>query len=313
MSVQSSSHPIRSGEAICGKVTLHYQDEGLIHNPPLILIMGLGSQLTVWPSELVNQLINEGFRVIRFDNRDIGLSSDAGTGIRPDLPRTMLRARLRLPIKANYTLFDMATDCLKLIEFLNLEKVHVVGASMGGMIAQIFAALYPHRTLSLTSIMSTTNEPGLPLPRWDILMNMAGYGVPKGHQKEIAVSRSLSFWKKISSPLFPTPDEEIIARVSSDFDRAYRPKGYLRQSHAIMATGGFRRLLKNIDCPTQIIHGKNDPLVSYKGGEDSARSIRNSRLELINGMGHDFPKQLMPRLAALISLNAHRAKQDSHP
>ncbi|RLP55994.1 MAG: alpha/beta hydrolase [Ketobacter sp.] len=297
-------HPVRQGQANCGPVTIHYQDEGYLTDKPLLLIMGLGSQLTLWPTELVNTLVDEGFRVIRFDNRDIGLSSSANNGIDADLKKAMLRSRLRLPIKSNYTLFDMVSDCINLLDHLDLPKVHVVGASMGGMIAQLFAALYPHRTLSLTSIMSTTNEPWLPMPRMDILLNMAGYGVPRGHEKEIAIARSLQFWKKISSPMYPTPDEEILARLAADFDRAYRPSGYLRQSHAIIATGGFRKLLRNIDCPTQIIHGSSDPLVNKRGGIDSAKSIRRAKLELIKGMGHDFPKQLLPRLGELIAYNA---------
>ncbi|WP_407656842.1 alpha/beta fold hydrolase [Ketobacter alkanivorans] len=273
----------------------------------MILIMGLGSQLTLWPAQLVDNLISEGFRVIRFDNRDIGLSAVVSNGVRADLPNSMLRSRLRLPIESNYTLYDMVRDTAELLDALHIDKAHVVGASMGGMIAQLFSALYPHRTLSLTSIMSTTNEPGLPLPRWDILLNLGGFGVKKGHDKETAVMRSLQFWKKISSPKFPTPDDEIITRLQSDYDRSYRPASYLRQSHAIIATGGFKRLLSRINSPTQIVHGSSDPLVHKKGGIASAKAIRNAKLELISGMGHDFPKQLIPKLTELIVFNALQA------
>lgn len=304
----STHHPIRSGNVQVNGITLHYQDEGYLTDPAMLLIMGLGSQLTLWPELLINNLISEGFRVIRFDNRDIGLSAVVNNGKRADLPNAMLRSRLRLPIDCNYTLYDMVRDTAGLMDALSINRAHIVGASMGGMIAQLFSALYPHRTLSLTSIMSTTNEPGLPLPRWDILMNLAGYGVKKGHDKETAVMRSLQFWKKISSPKYQTPDEEIIARLESDFDRSYRPAGYLRQSHAIIATGGFKRLLSRINSPTQIIHGNDDPLVHKKGGIASARAIRNAKLELISGMGHDFPKQLIPKLTELIVFNALQAK-----
>jgi len=303
----STHHPVRTGNAKVNGITLHYQDEGYITDPAMILIMGLGSQLTLWPAQLVDNLISEGFRVIRFDNRDIGLSAVVSNGIRADLPNSMLRSRLRLPIKSNYTLYDMVRDTAELLDALHIDKAHVVGASMGGMIAQLFSALYPHRTLSLTSVMSTTNEPGLPLPRWDILLNLGGFGVKKGHDKETAVMRSLQFWKKISSPKFPTPDDEIIKRLQSDYDRSYRPASYLRQSHAIIATGGFKRILSRINSPTQIVHGNNDPLVHKKGGIASAKAIRNAKLELISGMGHDFPKQLIPKLTELIVFNALQA------
>lgn len=305
----STHHPVRSGKASVNGITLHYQDEGFSNDPAMVLIMGLGSQLTLWPQLLVDNLVNEGFRVIRFDNRDIGLSAVVNNGLRADLPNAMLRSRLRLPISTNYTLYDMVRDTAGLMSELAIDRAHIVGASMGGMIAQLFAALYPHRTLSLTSIMSTTNEPGLPLPRWDILMNLAGYGVKKGHDKETAVMRSLQFWKKVSSPRFPTPEEEILTRLASDYDRSYRPAGYLRQSHAIIATGGFKRLLSRINSPTQIIHGSSDPLVHMKGGIASAKTIRDAKLEIIRGMGHDFPQQLVPKLTELIVFNALQAKK----
>ncbi|HCB39595.1 MAG TPA: alpha/beta hydrolase [Gammaproteobacteria bacterium] len=307
MSTQSkfnTHHPIKRGDANVHGITLHYQEEGYSGDPAMILIMGLGSQLTLWPQQLVDNLVNEGFRVIRFDNRDIGLSSVVNNGVQADLPNAMLRSRLRLPITSNYTLYDMVSDTAGLLDALGIEQAHIVGASMGGMIAQLFSALYSHRTLSLTSIMSTTNEPGLPLPRWDILMNLAGYGVKKGHDKATAVQRSLQFWKKISSPKYPTPEHDIQQRIASDYDRSYRPASYLRQSHAIIATGGFKRLLSRINCPTQIIHGTDDPLVHKKGGIASAKSIPGAKLELIKGMGHDFPQQLLPKLTELIAFNA---------
>ena len=297
-------HAVRRGNASVHGITIHYQDEGYQEDPALILIMGLGSQLTLWPQILVDNLVNEGFRVIRFDNRDIGLSSIINNGIQANLPSSMLRAQLRLPIQSNYTLYDMVSDTAGLMDALNIPQAHIVGASMGGMIAQLFAALHPHRTLSLTSIMSTTNETGLPLPRWDILLNLAGYGVKKGHDKETAVNRSLQFWRKVSSPKYPTPDAEVRERMEADYDRSYRPSSYLRQTHAIIATGGFKRLLSRINCPTQIIHGTHDPLVHCKGGKASAKAIRHAKLELIHGMGHDFPKQLIPKLTELITFNA---------
>jgi len=302
-------HPHRQGKVRTNGLSLHYLDDGNATDPVILLVMGLGAQLTVWPQSLVDNLVADGFRVIRFDNRDIGLSDQVNNGLRVNLTRSMLTSRARLPMRSNYTLFDMVRDTVGLIDGLGIKQAHIVGASMGGMIAQLFAAIYPHRTLSLTSIMSTTNEPGLPLPRWDLLLHLGGYGVKKGHDKHTAVERSLKFWKKISSPDYHTPDHEVLDRLARDYDRSYRPGGILRQSHAIVATGGFKRLLTRINRPTQIIHGTRDPLVHMKGGIDSANAIRNAKLELIAGMGHDFPQQLLPKLTDLILSNA---RQGSH-
>ncbi|MCG8534799.1 MAG: alpha/beta hydrolase [Pseudomonadales bacterium] len=301
-----NKHRIETNNVNCNGISLHYIDEGNINNPPILLVMGLGAQLTQWPQKMVDALVEEGFRVIRFDNRDIGLSAQTSKNIRFDLARDSMRARIGLPIKNNYTLYSMVEDVAGLLDALKLENVHIVGASMGGMISQLFSALYPHRTLSLTSIMSTTNESTLPLPRYDILFNLMGFGVEKGHEKDIAVRRTLKFWKKISSPDYPTPEDEILARIASDYERSYRPSGTLRQTHAIMATGGFRHLLHRINCPTQVIHGNKDPLVHMKGGIASAKAIPGSKLEIISGMGHDFPAQLLPKLVELITLNARQ-------
>lgn len=301
-------YPVRTGNVNCNGVSIHYQDEGSESDPPILLIMGLGAQLTQWPQSMVNALIDEGFRVIRIDNRDVGLSSPSNSKIRFDLTRDSLKARLGIPIKNNYTLFSMVEDTAAVVDALKLGKVHVVGASMGGMIAQLFSALYPHRTASLTSIMSTTNDLNLPLPRVDILMNLVGYGIEKGHEKEVAVRRSLKFWKKISSPAYPTPESDMHERIALDFDRSYTPAGTLRQTHAILATGGFKHLLYRIKCPTQVIHGDKDPLVHMKGGIATYKAIPDSKLEIIRGMGHDFPIQLVPKLVELIAYNALTAK-----
>lgn len=303
----SATPTLRCGLVETNGIRLYFQDEGRIGDPPLLLIMGLGCQLTVWPASLCQQLTAAGFRVIRFDNRDIGLSDAVNRGFRTDLARAMLRSRLRLPVQANYSLHDMVSDTLGLMDALGLPQAHVVGASMGGMIAQLLAALYPHRVLSLGSIMSSTNEPGLPLPRWDVMLLLNGWGVKKGHDKATAVARSLQFWRVIASPAFPTPAEVLQQRFAADFDRAYRPSGFLRQSQAIMATPGFSHLLQRIRCPVQVIHGMNDPLVPMQGGVATARAIGHAQLELIRGMGHDFPEQLMPRLVDLIVRNTLEA------
>lgn len=307
----SPHHPVIKGDIHCGDVSIHYQDEGSQNNPAILLIMGLGSQLTFWPEELVSALIDCGFRVIRFDNRDIGLSGKSNKGVNIKLTKSAIKSGLGLRLKANYTLYDMVRDTACLINALNLAKVHVVGASMGGMIAQLFAAIYQHRTLSLTSIMSTTNERGYTRPRFDVMMNLAGYGVEKGSDRDTVIRRTLTFMNKISSPMYPTPESELLELIETSHDRAYRPGGQLRQSHAVIATGGFRRLLKRIDSPTQIIHGDSDPLIIMKGGIASYKAIPNAKLEIIRGMGHDFPMQLIPRLADLIIKNTRRSQYPS--
>ncbi len=311
---KSSSSPLaKTGYAQCGKIRIHYQDEFLVDRDTgldkiIVLIAGLGTQLTIWPQPFIDRLVAEGYRVIRFDNRDIGHSSEVTSQVNINLPKSVLRSRLKLPMSSDYTLFDMAQDVLGLIDHLELNKVHIVGVSMGGMIGQIFAALYPHRCSSLTSMMSSTNNPLLPPPRLDVLLAAMGVGVAKGHTKEVAVARSLSFWNKIASPDYPTPNTEIKRRIAADFDRSYRPSGYLRQANAIVATGDFSHLLRRVNCPTLVIHGDKDPFVKLRAGIASSKAIPNAELKVVNGMGHDLPLQLIPRLCDMVIYNTRKEK-----
>lgn len=298
---------VREGYINAAHGRLFYRDQGPIGATPVLMVMGLACQLTVWPETLVQQLLSEGFRVIRFDNRDIGLSDQANNGVRVSLPQVMVRSRIGLPSEVNYTLYDMVKDTLRVIDGLGLPKVNIVGVSMGGMISQLFAAIYPQRVLSLCSIMSTTNEASTPLPRRDILLALNGWGLPKGHDKESAVKRGEIFWGKISSPRIGEPREQRLQRMAENFDRSYRPAGVLRQTQAVAATGGFRRLLSRVNCPTQILHGNIDPLVHVKGGIDSAKSIPRAKLHIYKGMAHDFPPSLLPDIGEKIALNIAEA------
>ncbi|MDD3764065.1 MAG: alpha/beta hydrolase [Nevskiales bacterium] len=295
-----------AGVARVNGLDLAFEQAGALSAEPLLLVMGLGGQLIHWPDALCARLVERGFRVIRFDNRDAGLSADADRGVAVHIPRDWLRTRLGLRAEANYTLHEMADDTVGLLSALDIGKAHLVGASMGGMIAQIVAARYPRRVRSLTSIMSTTNHPKLPAARFDVLWRMAGLG-PRPKTRDDFVRRSTAMLTRVGSPAFPTPIEYRRELAGRTFDRAFRPRGVLRQTHGIVSTGSFEDLLPGIAVPTQVIHGLEDPLLRPACGRRSAELIRGARLELIPGMGHDFALPLMPRWAELIADNAARA------
>tara|TARA_R110000787_G_scaffold12074_54_gene39491 strand:+ start:162 stop:1070 length:909 start_codon:yes stop_codon:yes gene_type:complete len=285
---------------------LHLEAAGPDHGEPVILIMGLGCQLIQWPESLCTALIERGFRVIRFDNRDIGLSADADRGIRFNIRADYFRVRLGLkPRPANYLLHDMAADTVGLMDALEIRRAHLVGVSMGGMIAQLAAATFPDRVHSLTSIMSGVNHPWTWQTDLGLLWRMGS--PPPNHQRDTIINRRVETFRLIGSPGYTTPEPELREFSERAFDRAFRPAGILRQTHAIVATGGFEKRLRNVTAPTQIIHGAQDRLLRPICGKRSARFIPGARLEIIDGMGHDCPDALMPRWAELIADNAGRA------
>lgn len=294
------------GEAIANGIKIHYEIAGPEHGEPLLLVMGLSAQLVHWPEEFCAQLVDKGFRVVRFDNRDIGLSGSGNARVRFNIQKDMLRAKFGAKLQANYTLHDLAKDTVGLMDALGIPKAHICGASMGGMISQIVAGRYPGRVLSLTSIMSSTNSPKLPLPKFSVLLQLAPpFGVK--HDRAAVIARTVKLFGMIGSPGYPTPlaERERIAALA--FDRAYRPSGIARQTHGILATGSFEELLPHVVAPTQVIHGLDDPLVRVEGGKRTAQLIKGAKLELIKGMGHDFPTGLAPRWVELIAGNAARA------
>jgi len=295
-----------AGSACVNGLQLAYEQAGPQHGDPMLLVMGLGGQLIHWPDALCERLVDHGFRLLRFDNRDTGLSDDADRGVPIRLSRDWLRTRMGWKMQANYTLHDMAADAVGLLDVLGIDRTHVVGASMGGMIGQIMASRYPDRVKSLTSIMSTTNNPKLPAARIDVLWRMAGIG-PRPTTREAVIQRSTAMLNRVGSPGFPTPTEYRRRLAGRAYDRAFRPAGLARQTHAILATGSFEDLLPSIAAPTQVIHGLADPLLRPVCGQRSAQLIRTARLELIDGMGHDFALPLMPRWSELIARNAARA------
>lgn len=294
------------GEADVGDVKLAYEITGPQHGDPLLLVMGLSAQLIHWPEPLCEMFVQKGFRVIRFDNRDIGLSGSGNRRVRFHLQKDMLRSKFGMKLESNYTLHDMARDTIGLLDALAIRKAHLVGVSMGGMISQIVAGTYPERVLSLTSIMSNTNSPKLPLPKLSVLLRLAPpFGVK--HDRASVIERTVKLFEAIASPGYPTPPEERERMAASAFDRAYRPAGIARQTHGILATGSFEHVLGGVKAPTQVIHGLDDPLVPVAGGKRSAQLIRGARLELIRGMGHDFPPGLHARWVELAAENAARA------
>ena len=278
--------------------TLHYESMGDERAPPILLVMGLGMQMIFWPDALCAQLVAAGFRVVRFDNRDVGLSTHLTELGMPNIPRAYLKYLLRMKLRAPYLIDDMADDTAALIEALGLGRVHVIGASMGGMIAQNVAARFPQRVLSLTSIMSMTGRRSLPGPSLKV---MAGLLAPPGRDFDAAVDQMMRFQRLIGSRTYP-PDEAYLRDISErHVRRSNDPAGSARQLLAIAASGDRTALVRTIRVPTLVMHGIEDPLIPLPAGNETARVIRDGggdvRLLTIDGMGHDLPVPLLSRIA----------------
>lgn len=287
-------------------IDLHYEEAGEPTAPAILLVMGLATQLIAWPDALVDRLVATGFRVIRHDNRDVGLSTHlrGAPAINPLV--ALAASRLRIPFPLAYTLTDMAADAIGLLDALGIGRAHVVGASMGGMIAQLMAASRPDRVASLTSIMSTSGAPGLPGPTPAIRRRLLARR-PAHPTRDEAVAAGADVLRLISFPdpaRAPGAFEEMAGRA---FDRSYDPAGARRQLLAIIADGSRVRRLASITAPTLLIHGADDPLVPRAGSEDLARRIPRARLEIVPGMAHDLPPSRLPLIARLIAEHAAAA------
>jgi pimeloyl-ACP methyl ester carboxylesterase len=286
-------------------LTLEYEDYGDPNAPPLLLVMGLGAQLTLWPIELVEALVAHGFRVIRFDNRDIGLSHKMEGARAPGMVCHVLLRRLGLKPRVPYTLADMAADAVGLLDALGIGRAHVVGASMGGMIAQHMAFTHPDRVLSLTSIMSTTGNPRLPPAQkaaLDVLTKR-----PQSLAESVLVDHGVKIGRTIGSPAYPADGDRLRANVTRDFRRSFYPAGMPRQLAAIIADGCRRARLADVRAPTLVIHGEDDPLIPLECGRDTAAHISGARLKTIPGMGHDLPLALVDQIADAIAEHARAA------
>ena len=271
---------------------------------PMFLIMGLGAQMVIWDDAFCEKLAARGFRVIRFDNRDIGQSSKMHGGKRLT-PFELLKLRLfRIPVDAPYKLSDMAQDTIALMDTLGIRSAHLVGASMGGMIAQEIAITFPERLRSLTSIMSTTGDPRLPGPTREAAALLMA---PPPKTQDEYIERFAKTWKMLRVGSFPEDEALDRARAERTFSRGLNPAGVGRQFRAILASGSRKQRLHGVKAPTLVIHGTVDPLVNPAGGRDTAASIPNARLMMIEGMGHALPLRMWPDIIDAIDKHAHGA------
>lgn len=297
----------RTGLAPSNGIELAYEDMGSPDDPVVLMIMGLSAQMTLWPAEFCERIVAQGFRVIRFDNRDIGLSTKMdGQRIQGSTLLRLLRTELGASSKVPYTLRDMALDTKGLLDYLEIPKVHVVGASMGGMITQLFAGLYPERVLSTAVMFSSTNEAFLPPPDPRALIPLMKGPGPDASREEI-VAHSAKTLRVIGSPGYPTPMDELLTRAGEMYDRSYNPAGAVRQMAAVTGTGSLRRTAAQITAPTVVIHGLADRLMRPSGGRAIARAVRGSRLHLIEGMAHDIPRPLWDEILGELGSNFARA------
>jgi pimeloyl-ACP methyl ester carboxylesterase len=284
-------------------ITIEYEEQG--EGEPLLLVMGLGAQLIDWPQNLVDEIAARGFRVIRFDNRDAGLST-AFTS-KPPTNAEITRAFLfRRPMRSEYLLHDMAADAVGLLDVLGIERAHVVGASMGGMIAQTIAIEHPHRVLSLTSIMSTTGSRRVGQPTLKLILTAGRRPVPTQGD---AVEMGIEMFRKVCGPTFDADEFRKLAEVS--VARSFRPSGTGRQAAAIIASGDRTPALRSLRVPTLVMHGMLDPLVRPSGGVATAKAIPGARLVMFNDMAHDLPKTRHAEMADEIAAIAGVARTQS--
>lgn len=279
---------------------LDYEWHGPEQGPVLILIMGLGMQRVAWPPELIAGLVARGLRVLTFDNRDIGLSGSGHIAPHMGVRRAFLRYVLRAPIRAPYSLDDMAADTLALADVLAIDQFHVAGASMGGMIGQQLALMAPQRVLSLTSIMSSAGPRAAPYPEWRVLKRML-QAPPVASTHEQRVDHYVALFTELGRHHEPAEIERLRIGLSASMGRAYRPAGTMRQLLAITAEPDRSARLRKLSTPTLIIHGAADPLVPVRAAHHLAAVIPGSRLQIIDRMGHDLPAWALPQLTDLIA------------
>jgi pimeloyl-ACP methyl ester carboxylesterase len=291
-------------QAAANGIRLEYETFGRPDDRPLLLVMGLGTQMTHWDEEFCAALAERGHFVIRFDNRDVGLSTKFDHAGVPNVVAMMQRGADRSSVP--YTLDDMADDAAGLLDALGLESAHVCGASMGGMIAQTVAIRHGRRLRSLVSIMSSTGNPSLPPATREA---MAVLMAPPPADRARSVEAAVHTWRVIGSPGFPFDEARIRERAGRLYDRGFHPQGVARHFAAILAHGSRVEKLRGVVAPTLVIHGAADPLVPLEGGRDTARSIPGAELLVIEGMGHDLPEAAWPRLVDAIS--EHTAKAEA--
>lgn len=285
-------------------ILIEYDTFGDESNPALLLVMGLGAQMILWDRDFCEQLARKGFHVIRFDNRDVGLTEKMEDMGVPNVLEAIKKAMKGEEVESPYSLDDMAADAFGLMEALGIDKAHICGASMGGMIVQTMAYTHPERVLSMTSIMSTTGNPKLPPPEPEAMKALIA--MPPG-DREGFIEHSVNMWKVISGTGFEFDEDYTREKVATMYDRSYYPPGFIRQLTAITAHGSRVEKLASIKAPTLVIHGGADPLVPLEAGKDTAKSIPGSELVIIDGMGHDMPRGAWSQIIEAIANNAAKA------
>jgi len=286
-------------------ISIAYRSYGSPEGETVLLIMGVGGQLTDWPAELPAQLIKRGYRVVTYDNRDAGLSTRFESSGLPDWPGIFALGAGKSP-KVAYSLEDMASDTVGLLDALKVRRAHLVGVSMGGMIAQIVATEHPERSLSLTSIMAGAGNPSLPPVAKPEVMSKVPPAPPSGDLAAARV-RELAMWKALASPGYPEDDTALMQRIERSMARAYYPAGVERQGAAVLTAGDRRMALRSVTVPTVVLRGADDPLVPVEASRDVAASIPGAELRIIPGMGHNLPVPLVSVIADAILSAATRA------
>jgi pimeloyl-ACP methyl ester carboxylesterase len=284
-----------SEEAIAkiGDIEIAYDTFGDPSDPPMLLIMGLGAQMIRWDEAFCEQLAKRGHYVIRFDNRDVGLSSKFNNAGVPNVLGLMQGMKVEVP----YKLKDMADDAVGLLDALGIEQADVLGVSMGGMIAQSIAIHYPERVRTLTSIMSSTGNPDLPQPSQEGIQVLLA---PPATNRTEYINNQIESAKVLHGPVYQLDEEYVRNYAEISFDRCYNPSGFARQLGAVIASGSRHEDLKNVKIPTLVIHGDADPLVPVEGGKDTAKSVPGAELIIIEGMGHSFPIEKVPQILQAI-------------
>jgi pimeloyl-ACP methyl ester carboxylesterase len=287
-------------------IALEVEDHGPANGEPLLLVMGLGMQLVAWHPDFVAMLVARGFRVIRFDNRDIGLSQRFDHLGVPNLAIDSLKYAIGMKVNAPYTVATMADDTAGLLDALGIRAAHICGASMGGMIAQQLAVRHRERVKSLTLIMTSSGSRRLPGPSLKVRSALISRPADPNNVQSV-IEHYVKLYKLIGSPGYPADDAYLHERLGLSVRRSHRPQGTARQMVAIAADGNRSPLLAQIKVPTQVIHGQADPLVPVAAGHDLAAKITGAQLDIIDGMGHDLPEPLWPRFVAGIAGAAARA------
>ena len=273
-------------QAKANNISIEYETVGNPSSPPILLIVGLGAQLVYWDDAFCSQLAEAGLHVIRFDNRDAGLSTKFDAAGVPDIMGMVGKLMRGQKVTPPYTIEDMAADAVGLLDALNIQKAHICGMSMGGMIAQSLAIHYPQRLLSLTSIYSTTGNPHLPQPKPEIMRLLL---TPPPQERELFIRFHLDLFRALTGPRFGFDEKWVRDTMAKAYDRAYYPQGTGRQLAAIMTQSNRKGALHGVKVPTLVIHGDADPLVSVEAGKDIAHTVPGAELIILEGMGHDLP------------------------